>query len=250
MKKIKIKSLLKKSYSYKRSQIIDATRGLAILLMIVFHFAYSLTFFELADIPLYEDDFWINLRFCILTLFLSSVGISLYLHWYRGLNLRSYIRRIIFITLSALLITLASYLIMPDQYIYFGILHLIAVSSVLALVFLAIPLKFQWINLILGILILISGLYYENPVFNKPALSWIGFKSIGSESADFTPIFPWFGMILLGIFLASSFRTKLYFHLKILRALALPGRYSLVIYLIHQPIIWFFLYIYIQIFMQ
>ena len=226
---------------YARSQALDALRGLGIFLMVIFHFCYDLTLFGLAEIPIYSDFYWIAFRYCILTLFLSSVGMSLYLHHKREINWLSYRRRLLLLAANALLITAVTYITLREQYIFFGILHLIAVSSLLGLLF----LRLGWLNLLLGLAVLFIGFNYGHPIFNQFGLRWLGMLTVATGSADFTPIFPWFGLVLLGMFIAYLLGNKIYIGGPGLGPFALAGRYGLWIYMLHQPILWGILYIYI-----
>ena len=242
---ISLSFLARRSSDYNRSSLLDALRGLGILLMVVFHFFYDLTLFNLAKIPIYSSAEWIAFRYVILTLFLGSAGMSLFLHYRRGIHWHSYGRRLFFLIICAALITLTTYLTLGDQFIYFGILHLIAVASVLGLLF----VRLTWLSLPLGICILFFGFTYENSIFNNFSLRWIGMLTIPTGSADFTPIFPWFGMVLLGIFIARSLGDRIYTGGSALLApLARMGRHSLLIYMLHQPILWGLIFIFVLLF--
>ena len=240
---------------YNRSHWLDAIRGVAIIMMVVFHFFYDLTLFGLAEIPIYSSTGWIVFRFIILSSFLGTVGVSLYLHHQRGINYSAYARRVMFITINAWAITLVTYIMLTEQYVFFGILHLIALSSIFGLLF----VRLYWLNLILGLAILVIGYNYSNAIFDNFGTRWIGMLPRATGSADFTPIFPFFGLVLLGMFVARFLGNAIYAQgpnarmlklglvARITSGLAGMGRYSLIIYMIHQPIIWGLLYIYILI---
>lgn len=229
---------------YERSILLDAMRGFAIIMMVVFHFFYDLTLFGLADIPIYSSKGWIYFRFIILTSFLSSVGASLYLHHQRGINYSAFCRRILLITLNAWVITAITYVFLAEKYVFFGILHLIALASVFALLF----MRLYWINLFLGLLILYLGYNYSNGIFDNFGLRWIGMLPRATGSSDFTPIFPFFGLVLIGIFCARLLGDSIYAWQPkssiIIEGLAGMGRHALIIYMLHQPILWAILYSY------
>lgn len=235
--------------NYERSILLDAMRGFAIVLMVIFHFCYDLTLFGLAEIPIYTSPGWVYFRFIILSSFLGSVGASLYLHYLRGINYTAFMRRIALITLNAWVITAVTYLTLKEMYVFFGILHLIALSSVFALAF----MRLYWINLFLGLGILYLGYNYSNGFFETYGLRWIGMLPSATGSSDFTPIFPFFGLVLLGIFTARLLGDGIYkwrwqsqnnFISSMAQWLALLGRNALIIYMIHQPILWGILYAY------
>ena len=230
---------------YKRSQLVDVLRGSGIIMMVVFHFAYDLTLFGLADIPIYSDFSWIAFRFVILSCFLITCGAALALHHQRGMNYPKYWRRVIIVAANAYLITLATYLTLGDKFVFFGILHLIALSSVIGLAF----VRFYWLNLALGLGILYLGYNLRTELFNNPWLNWIGMLPEATGAADYTPIFPFFGLVLLGIFLARLLGDAIYLRREgfVKNQLARIGQYSLIIYMTHQPILWLLLYLFTRI---
>ena len=83
-----------------------------------------------------------------------------------------------------------------DTYIFFGILHHIAVASVLGLAFLRVP-----VALVLGAALFCFAAppLLAGPAFDNPALIWLGLQSAFPRTNDFVPLFPWFGVVLAGI---------------------------------------------------
>lgn len=225
----------------QRLPAVDALRGLAILLMIAYHFSYDLDHFGLAQFDFSGKYFWLASRNFIVSLFLLTVGISLTLATSAGFRPRPFFRRLGLLVLFAALVTLASYWMFPNRYIFFGILHFIAVASVLGLFF----LRFYWLNLILGVLLLVLGFSYQHPFFNQPLLQWVGLMTYKPPTEDYVPLLPWFGLVLIGIFAGKYFFQRQ--HLPALnhwkpghpftRLLALSGRHSLSIYMLHQPLL-------------
>jgi len=239
-----LRYLLPGPKNYNRSFLLDGLRGFAIVLMVIFHFFYDLTLFKLASIPIYTHLSWIAFRYTIVSLFLGTVGASLYLHSRRGINWFSYWRRLALLIIASIAITLISFLTLEEGHILFGILHLITLSSILGLVF----VHFFWLNLLLGIAIIWTGFNYGHSFFNQDWLLWVGLRTLATGAADYTPIFPWFGVVLIGMFVARLLEERLYYRLpNYLGFLVLWGRHSLIIYLLHQPILWGLLTIYIQI---
>ncbi|HEX2726006.1 MAG TPA: heparan-alpha-glucosaminide N-acetyltransferase domain-containing protein, partial [Beijerinckiaceae bacterium] len=118
---------------------IDSARGVAVAAMIAYHFAWDLSFFRLIATDVVGHPAWQLFARAIAATFLMLVGAGLVLAHGKGLRRRSFLRRLAVVAAAALMITLATSLAMPESYIFFGILHCIALTSVLALPFLRAP---------------------------------------------------------------------------------------------------------------
>jgi len=124
-------------------------------------------------------------------------------------------------------------------YVRFGILHLIGLSIILAYPF----LRFRWLNLALGIVLIALGPMIQGMRLDLPPLEWLA-PTPGS-GVDYAPLIPWFGRVLIGIFLGNTLYTgsQRRFalpdlgHNALIMPLRLLGENSLLIYLIHQPIL-------------
>ncbi len=221
-----------------RIATVDILRGIAILMMFVFHFSYDLDMFGYVEINFLEEPFWSNFRRFIVSSFLLLVGVSIVLANRKKFDLQRFNYRMAKILTYALLVTLGSYMMFPESFIYFGILHFILVASVLGLLF----RKYYWFNLILGVGILILDLLYSNPFFDNPLYNWIGFTTYLPYTEDYVPLVPWFGVVLIGMFFGKAVflntPTWLTWHANnpVTKTLDIAGRYSLHIYILHQPI--------------
>lgn len=141
-----------------------------------------------------------------------------------------------------MIITAVTGIFVRNEFVVFGIMHLLGTSTLLQY-----PLRrFKYLNLTLGIIIVILGNYLSGCRFGFHWLIWLGFIPKGGFcSIDYFPILPWFGYILIGTFLGNTFypkgvsklRIKDYSDVLIVRVLSLVGRHSLKIYLIHQPLL-------------
>jgi len=116
-------------------------------LMVVYHFCFDLSYFGLADFNFYQDPFWLHSRTFILSMFLLLVGVSLVLAGGRKLDSRRYMRRLALLIASAVLISVATWWMFGERFVFFGVLHFIALASVLGLLF----VRAGWVNLVLGI---------------------------------------------------------------------------------------------------
>ena len=238
----------------KRFWEIDFLRGIAIIMMIVFHLLYDLTYFGGCDLNLHSG-FWLYFACATATIFIFLVGVSLTISFSiseKIENLRQklylkYLKRGLRIFSWGLIITLMTWIFLRDGFVLFGILHLIGISIILAYPF----LKLHYWNLLLGIAVIALGIYLKNFTFNFPWLLWLGFMPDYFYTVDFFPIFPWFGVVLIGIFFGNLLypdctrKFKLYdlSNFKFTRLFCLLGRNSLLIYLIHQPILIVLLYL-------
>jgi uncharacterized membrane protein len=233
-----------------RLQLIDMARGLAVLAMVVYHFCWDLRYFGYIASDVEGGLGWRIFSHATAGSFLFIVGVSLVLATRRGFDLRRFLRRLGVIVAAAAAITLVTFFVFPETYIFFGILHNIAVASVLGLPFLRAP-----ILLVVGAAIacfaappLLAG-----PAFDSPALVWLGLASAFPRTNDFVPLFPWFGVVLLGIAATRAWLIRAPEHLPISRArmpwqLLWVGRQSLAIYLLHQPILFGLVYLAAQVY--
>ncbi len=222
-----------------RLAIIDAGRGIALLLMAIYHFCFDLNYYGLTHFDFNNAPFWLGARAFIVTLFLLLVGISLQLANARGIRWSAVWRRLAMIGAAALAVTLSSALLFPDSYIFFGILHFIALSSLLALPF----LRYRWLALATAIALLLLDLNFADPLFNRPALQWFGLMTYKPITEDYVPLLPWFAAVLLGVFFGSWLlqMKERFTHWRgnsgPWPTLRWAGRHSLLFYLLHQPIL-------------
>lgn len=227
-----------------RIVLIDAMRGFALVLMTAYHFCFDLAYYGFVNIDFNNTPFWLGARAFIVTLFLLLVGISLQLANAGGIRWSAVWRRLAVIGAAALTVTLASALLFPDSYIFFGILHLIALASLLALPL----LRYRWLALATAVALLLLDLNFADPLFNQPALQWIGLMTYKPVTEDYVPLLPWFATVLLGVFFGSwLLQVKERFtHWRGDRGpwptLRWAGRHSLLFYLLHQPILLGLLY--------
>ncbi len=231
---------------------LDFLRGIAIIMMITFHLLYDLNYFGDYDLNLHSG-FWLYFGRATATIFILLVGISLTLSYSRAKKKQKkklylkYLKRGVKIFSWGLLITLATWLFLRAGFVVFGVLHLIGISIIMAYPFLKLRL---W-NLLPGILFVSLGLYLKNYTFGFSWLMWLGLMPEHIYTIDYFPILPWFGVVLIGLFFGyilypdSTRRFNLcdLSNFAVIRLLCLFGRHSLLIYLIHQPILIAILYL-------
>lgn len=231
-----------------RYMLVDVARGSALALMIVYHFTFDLNFIAGLGIDFNHDPRWLGFRTLIVSLFLLLVGISQSLAAYHELRWNRYLKRLALLVGCAGLVTLGSMVMFPKTLIFFGILHFIAVASILGLV----TLRFYRFNLLAGVALTVAGVSVTSPWFDHPALQWIGLMTHKPLTEDYVPLLPWFGVVLIGQYLGKAL-FRLPAGARVLgwssdrvfaRLLALGGRHSLLVYMVHQPILFGLLYWY------
>ncbi|MFA5347119.1 MAG: heparan-alpha-glucosaminide N-acetyltransferase [Methanoregula sp.] len=224
---------------------IDMARGIAILMMVLFHTLFDLNYFQIFIIQVY-DGFWRYFSFATASLFLLIVGISLTISRSRAVSKISghqltlkFVSRGAGIFLLGLLVTVGTWIYIREGFIVFGILHLIGVAIMISPLF----FRFKKFNLVLGLLFVAIGFFIASvtgPVWLLP----LGIHPAAFLSVDYEPLFPWYGIVLVGMGLGeylypegkrgfALLRIPVFFE----RPLAFLGQHSLVIYLVHQPLI-------------
>ncbi len=249
--KTKHNKVMKTEHKRHHFEFIDMSRGFAIFLMFVYHFSFDLDYFGFIQQDFYQDSFWINFRTLIVSLFLSIMGISLYLASYLGLNKKHFRKRLLLLIFYSFLVSVSSWVMYPKAMVFFGILHFITVASLLGLLF----IRLGKINLFLGMALIIIAQTINHPFFDQPYFQWIGLMTKLPITVDYVPFLPWFGCVLIGIYLGQilsqlpqdTFLVRWKNNNVISRVLALGSRHSLHIYILHQPLFLGILYIISQV---
>ena len=226
-----------------RFVVIDMARTAALVAMAVFHFTFDLEFFGFIDQGTTTSGGWAIFARAIAGGFLFLAGVSLVLGHGRGIRWHPFLRRLLMIGAAAALVSLATRIAMPEAWIFFGILHSIAVASVIGLLFLRLPAP---VTLLAAAFALHAPRVLRDDVFDAPWLWWTGLSTFTPRSMDFEPVFPWVAPFLFGLaaarlaeragvwrWLASRSGAPTAWQ----RVLAWPGRHSLVVYLVHQPVL-------------
>jgi uncharacterized membrane protein len=203
--------------------------------MVLFNYSITLDYFRLIPIPsnyLYRH----ILPISIASIFIFISGVTSYINYEKHTTklTRKYFIRGIKLLFFAALITLFSYVFVPQYTIFFGILHLFAISSFLIPFF----IKYTKLNLIAGLSIILSGVYLQQQTFNFSYLSWLGFVPENLSTFDYFPLIPWFGVMLLGVYYGRYVIEKnanIRFNSKISSIFTFLGKHSLTVYLVHQP---------------
>jgi uncharacterized membrane protein len=223
----------------RRIAAIDWARTAAILGMVAFHFVFDLRFLGIAP-DWVTFGLWFDLwARAVAGSFLFLAGLSLWLgHGPGGVRWGAFGRRLGVLVLAAALVSAATYVAMPGQWVRFGILHSIALASVLALPFLRVP----WgATLAVAATILVYGPTLRSEAFDGAWLLWLGLGTSRPPMMDWEPMVPWLAPMLAGVAMGRlGTRMGWWRRLAGWRGpgwLAWPGRHSLVIYLVHQPVL-------------
>ena len=116
-------------------------------------------------------------------------------------------------------------------------LHAIAVSLVLARPLVRRPV----LALLIGASVIAAGNLFSQVAFDSRTLGWIGFMTAKPRTEDYVPLFPWTGVMLLGIAAGHALVHKQFrpvaFAEKWPPLLAWLGRHSLAAYMVHQPVL-------------
>jgi uncharacterized membrane protein len=225
-----------------RFALVDMARGVAIIAMAAYHLCWDLSYFRFIAADVGYDPAWVLIARSILAVFLFLAGVSLVLGHGDGIRWRSFWRRWIFVVAGALAITVATWFAFPQSFVYFGVLHAIALFSLMGLAFVRTPI---WLAVVVAAVVIALPFFYSDPLFNERVWSWLGFWVVPPPTNDLVPVFPNFGSVLVGIVLArlvlaSRFAPRLAAIAstgRMPRVLAFMGRWSLLIYLLHQPIL-------------
>lgn len=209
-----------------RAGYLDALRGIAVLWMIIFHAAYDMRMLGFVSWN-FSEGFWYGFPRVIAFTFLFCVGLSLNFTHIPRINWDHLKKRSGKLALGALIISLSTYFLFPQNWVFFGTLHCILAGSLLG------ALVVNKRNLAWFLLILILILQY----FIGYDIKWVS-SIIQKPSMDFIPIYPWFWAILLGIVLGPYLsKSRQLMDFPTPRFLRFLGLHSLKIYLIHQPLI-------------
>ncbi|MBR3599695.1 MAG: DUF1624 domain-containing protein [Lachnospiraceae bacterium] len=254
MKEVIINNLKDEKTAKKpRYYVLDIIRGICIVLVVIYHLLYDLSevfggnysFFRSPGMEAFRDAF-------VGTLILLS-GISCNLS-------KSNIKRGVKTFLCGMLISVVMLVVMPASKVYFGILHFLGFSMILygllAKIMEKIPVHIGFLGLLL-VHMLTLGVYdgyfgwpglfmMDIPQMPKNLILFILGFNTGHGAGDHWAIVPWLFLFLSGTFLGRYFKegnVPKWFEKNPIPPLAFIGRKTLIIYLVHQPLIYGFLYL-------
>ena len=233
----------------RRVHLMDELRGVLIIGVVLYHLLYDLAVLFPVGIPWMFSNWMNSVRnICAGALIVVS-GISCHYtrsNWRRGLRAFG----------LGMLLTVVTALFIPSQLILFGILHFFGSMMMLyallqpllekvptmvgllgstLLFFLTWPIFSGFIR-VLGVTV-----YLPEFLYNKPLLFPLGFACQGIASADYYPLIPWGFLFLAGSFFGRYVRAGRlpeFCYRSHLPLLARIGNHTMLIYLVHQPVIY------------
>lgn len=239
---------------------VDALRGVAIVMMVTYHLMWDLWYFQIVSSETFLSLFWKLFQRTTASLFLLLVGVSLTISYQRRLRALTgadgaavspfvaHVRRGLYIFGLGVIVGLITRAAGTGR-VDFGILHIIGVSIIITYPL----LRYRWANLVAGLLILILGQYIQTIRVDTLWLVWLGPRPAFYPAVDYFPLMPWLGVVLIGIFLGNTLYTAAGARVQLpavggwmpLRVLQLLGRNSLLIYLVHQPLLYGLVYLFV-----
>ncbi len=222
---------------------VDLARTSALFGMVVFHLVRDLEIFGMVPQGTTLTGGWAIFARLIAGTFIFLSGVSLVLAHGEKFRTEAWLRRTSTVFVAAFLVSAATFIAFPEQFVFFGILHAIAFFALLGPGLLRLP---AWCLAAGAVGVLAVSSQFGRVVFDAVYLAWTGLGATVPASLDFIPVFPWLATYLLGMAAARMLPRDM---LAIIpptsawKLLAAPGRHSLAIYLIHQPVLFAILWI-------
>lgn len=230
----------------QRLNTIDTLRGVAIVWMTLFHFSFDLNQFRYIQQNFYTDPFWTTQRTIIVSLFLFCAGLGQAVAVLQGQSWLRFWKRWVQVAACALLVTAGSYWMYPKSFIYFGVLH--GIALMLMVVRLTAGWG-QWLWLAGGFVIamkFVAAYAHASSTalgfLNEMAFNWLGLIGRKPVTEDYVPLVPWLGVMWWGMAAGQWMLANRPGLLnrpipQVAAPLAWLGRWSLSWYMLHQPVL-------------
>lgn len=219
----------------KRLYLLDFLRGLLLLIMVIYHYTFNLSYFF--NYPIDLDAFFLKI---IPPVFSSCF---LLVSGYSSTLSRNSFKRGTYILYWAMVVTIVTFIFIPEAPVYFGILHCIGLMMILSRYLKKLPDIFL---IIMSVSFFILGYITKNYYLNHNLFLFLGITSSSFASVDFYPLIPHGAFFILGTLLGRKKIPDILFTYpknKIGEALTLAGKNSLKVYLLHQPLFFLFYYL-------
>jgi uncharacterized membrane protein len=230
----------------QRYDSIDALRGAAVVWMTMFHLCFDLSHFGFLKQNFYVDPFWTAQRTAIVSLFLFCAGLGQAVAAEQRQSWHRFWIRWVQVAGCALLVTAGSYWVFPKSFIYFGVLHGIALMLVVVRLTAGWG-RWLWLAGAAAFAMKFIAAYAHStgaPIefLNQPQWNWLGLVSRKPITEDYVPLIPWLGVMWWGMACGQWLLQR---HSRLVQR-ALPsaaaplswlGRWSLSWYMLHQPVL-------------
>ena len=217
---------------------LDALRGGALVWMAIFHFCFDLSHYGVIEANFYQDPVWTWQRTLILSSFLLCAGAGQAIATAQGQTWPRFWKRWAQVAGCAVAVSVGSAFMFPDSFIYFGVLHGMAVMLIIAR--LSAPLgRWLWA---LGAIAVALPQIVQHAWFDTRWTNWVGLVTAKPVTEDYVPVLPWLGVMWWGLaatqwLLARQPQCLAGATVAPARGLALLGRWSLTFYMVHQPLL-------------
>ncbi len=237
-----------------RLYLLDTVRGITLLSMILYHTLWDLVYIYRVNLPWYRGTVGYVWQQSICWTFILLSGFCV------GLG-RNTFKRGIIVFLGGVLVSLVTYLFMRENVVAFGILTFMGIAMIFVALTEKILIK---INTVIGMAVSAvvffimrnindGWLGFENLkilklpdfLYKNYITAFLGFPHREFYSSDYFPFLPWIFLFLTGYFLykiLEKHKERLFSKGKVF-LLSFIGRHTLIIYLLHQPLIYGILYL-------
>ena len=238
-----------------RFLLLDITRGICVLAMIIYHFCWDLGYFGFIDLRLITQGFGLFIAQLIGSSFITIAGISSRILSLSDSFKQKFLKRFFKLVFISAVISTATFMLNRNSFIFFGILHFLSVCSLISLILIYFKSSFHLLLIFLcAAIVSISEITFNLPFM----LSWLGFNKEIPATNDFYPLFPWITFYFFGFWSGKIIYKKLsqkdddfavpingiYMFFKFFEYI---GQKALVIYILHQPILFSLFFVFITV---
>lgn len=238
-----------------RYTVLDVLRGAAVIAMVVYHTLWDLVNIFNVSIPWFGSTTASVIQLSIRWAFILIAGFSFHLS-------RKKLKHALVVLGASAVISLVTFVFTYDARILFGVLSLLGSAMLVTIplhklmkkvpayigVAVCALLFMLTYNVPRGYIGVWDVVFFELPdfLYCHTLTSFFGFRPAGFFSTDYVPFFPWVFMLWIGYYLYLFFEK--YNLLRLLSAFSLKplefaGRHSLIIYMVHQPMVYAILWL-------
>lgn len=228
----------------KRYNLIDIIRGITIVSMVVYHACWDLAYISHFEMSWFRTDAVFLWQQSICWTFIMLSGFC----WTYSVQKS---KRGCIVLGASILVTAVTVLFTPESRIVFGVLNAIGTSMILMIPLDKVCCK---INAVAGaissfaLFCLTRGINGGTLFFGTVQLpeewycnlltAYLGMPPESFFSTDYFPVVPWMFLFITGYFVNRAIIDKSVLECRALPVLELIGRHSLLIYLMHQPVLY------------